>query len=171
MQNRSMDRRWGDILVITGLMVAMVLGCSWPSAYLRHSWTVENQFDNHEIFTKHQYFTGGTLEDPRAILVLKPDYQLDSPGWQPVTMTQEALAQWIDALKKDFFVGYNTFSNGAKVIVDKGEIAGYYYSVWEFPLVRMPGEKNIQLAVPRAEYRSTNRRTEFFTGDDSRDSH
>lgn len=171
MHKRLMDRPWSGILVITGLMAAMVLGCSWPGSHLRHSWTVESQFDGNEIFTEHQYFTGGTLEDPRAILVLKPEYQLDSPDWRPVSMTQEELAQWIGALKKDYFVSYNTFPNGAKVIGDSGEIAGYYYSVWEFPLVRMPGEKTVQLAVPRTEYRSTNRRAEFFTSDDSRDSH
>lgn len=171
MHKRLTNRREGGILIITGLIVALVLGCSWPGAHLRHSWTVDNQFNGNEIFTEHQYFTGGTLEDPRAILVLKSEYQLDSPDWQPVTMTQQALGQWIVALNKDFFVGYNTFSNGAKVIGDDGEIVGYYYSSWEFPLVRMPEQKTIQLAVPRAEYRSTNQRAEFFTGNDSRDSH
>lgn len=158
-------------MVITGLMAAMVLGCSWPGSHLRHSWMVENQFDESEIFTEYQYFTGGTLEDPRAILVLKPEYQLDSPDWQPVNMTQEELAQWVGALHKDSFVSYNTFSNGAKVISDSGEIAGYYYSVWEFPLVRMTEKRTIQVTVPRAEYRSTNTRAEFFTGDDARDGH
>jgi hypothetical protein len=132
---------------------------------------VENQFHNHEIFAGHRYFTGGTLEDPRAILVLKPQYQLDAPDWRPVTMTPEELAQWVEALKKDSFVEYNTFSNGAKIIDDNGNLAGYYYSVWEFPLVRMPGEKTIQLAVPATKYRSTNRRVEFFISDNPRENH
>lgn len=171
MHKRFMGRPWGCRLMVAGIMAAMVLGCSWPGSHLRHSWKVENQFDKHEIIAGHHYFTGGTLEDPRAILVLKPEYQLDSPQWQPATMMPDELAKWVDALKKDSFVKYNTFSNGAKLIDGNGAIAGYYFSVWEFPLVRMPEEKTIQLSVPRAEYRSTNRREEFFTGDDSRDSH
>ncbi len=162
---------WRTLWILIGLVVVAAMGCSWPGPYIKHDWSIENQFDGYEIFDGYQYFTSGTLDDPRAIVALKPDYALDSPDWTPVKMTPEELAQWIAALKKDSFVEYNTFPNGAKVIGEDGDVAGYYYSVWEFPLVRMPKEKTLVMAAPRAEYRSTNMRIEFSVGDDSRDSH
>lgn len=159
------------ILALAFFWMTAVFSCTWPGPHLQHNWAVEKQFDSYKIYPEHQYYTGGTLEDPRAVLALKTDYILDSPNWQKVNMTTEELERWIQALKKDSFVEYNTFSNGARVVGDSGEIAGYYYSVWEFPLVRIPKEKTILMAVPDAEYRSTNMRIEFFTGDDSRERH
>lgn len=154
-----MKNKLNNIIVACFLATAVamaVLGCSWPGPHLQHNKEVAVQFDGYRIYPGYQYYTSGTIEDPRAILALKPGYILNSLSWQRVDMTSRDIEQWVVAMKKDPFVDENTFSNGAHIIGSGGEIAGYYYSVWEFPLVRTEGEKTIAMNKPINNYRLTN---------------
>lgn len=147
------------------LLAALVLsGCSWPGAYIQHNLDVADRFNTYQVYPGCQYFTSGTLEDPRAVLALKSGYSLTSEGWQPVQMTSKELEQWVQALKKDSFAEYNTYSDGAQIIDDQGNIAGFYFSVWEFPLIRFTASKELILRKPAADYRLDNDRTEFLSG-------
>ena len=147
------------------LLVAMTFaGCAWPGAYIQHSWDTAAEFDAFQIYPGYQYYTSGTLQDPRAVLALKPGYTLHSTGWTPVEMTSEKLEQWVLALEKDSFVEYNTNANGAQLIDDQGNIAGVYFSVWEFPLIRFSESKELEIRKPAAHYRLDNDRTEFLSG-------
>lgn len=147
-------------------LVAALGGCTWPGPHLMHSWTVETQYDTYRLDPGYDYYTSGTLKDPRGILALKPGYTIDSKGWQPVKMTPSKLEQWVLALKKDSFVEYNTFSNGAEILGFNGEVVGHYYSVWEFPRVYMPDAKTVQIAKPWNDYRDTNERWKVLHGGD-----
>lgn len=154
-------------MVASGVIMAAILfGCAWPGPHLQHNSAVALHFDSFRIYPQYQYYTAGTLQDPRAILALKPGYILESPGWQAVHMTPELLAQWIGAFKADMFVDGNVFSDGANVIGLNGELAGHYYSVWEYPVVRVPKAMTIAVAVPRADYRRHNEKIRDFLSDD-----
>lgn len=148
---------WRAAGIIAALMAVAALGCTWPGPHLQHNAAVESQFDGYQIYSQYQYYTAGTLEDPRAILALKPGYTLESSEWQAVRMTPGELEQWISAMKNSDFVDYNQFPNGADLIGQNGEVAGHYYSVWRYPLVRTPADKTIALNVPIGEYRMTNK--------------
>ncbi len=155
------------IYLISALtMAAVVAGCSWSGPHLQHNTAVASHFDSYQIYPQYQYYTAGTMKDPRAIVALKPGYTLESPGWQAVDMTPELLARWIAAFKEDSFVDGNVFSDGANVVGLNGEVAGYYYSVWEFPVVRVPREMTIALSVPAADYRPYNEKIIDFLSDD-----
>jgi|GEM_PF-2843035 len=156
------------VAAMIGAVVLIAFGCSWPGPHLQQNWAVETQFDNYQLYPDYHYYVSGDLKDPRAVLALKPGYTLDSSGWQPVNMTVNDLEQWIQALKMDSLVEYNTFPNGANIIGSKGEIAGVYYSVWELPLVQMQDENTFLLVKPRAEYRSTSHWWEFSVDDNDR---
>lgn len=164
-KSRQIKRR-RQLLFMALAMAAMAAGCSWSGPHLQHNSAVGNQFDTYQIYPQYQYYTAGTLEDPRAILALKPGYTLASTGWQAVDMTPDLLARWIAAFKADSFVDGNVFSDGATVVAQNGEVAGYYYSVWEFPVVRVPKEMTIALAVPAADYRPYNEKIIDFLSDD-----
>lgn len=60
----------------------------------------------------------------------------------------------------------NVFPDGAKVIGHDGEPAGYYYSVWAYPVVRVPNATTITLAVPEADYRPNNEKIKDFLHDE-----
>ena len=85
------------------LLPAILMGCTWAGPHLQHNNAVTLHFDSFQVYPQYQYFTAGTLDDPRAILALKPDYTLDSPGWQAVRMTPALLEQWISAFQADMF--------------------------------------------------------------------
>lgn len=157
MRTSYLNANWSIAGIIAVLLAATALGCSWPWPYLQHNTAVERHFDGYQIYPQYQYYTAGTLDDPRAIVALKSGYTLDSPEWTAVSMTSETLEQWITALKKDPFVEDNELPNGANLVGRNKEVAGYYYSVWDFPAVRVAEEKTISMAVPLAEYRMTNR--------------
>ncbi|MEJ2155281.1 MAG: hypothetical protein P8X96_08080 [Desulfobacteraceae bacterium] len=156
-------------LVLALVLAATAAGCSWSGPHLQHNSAVASHFDSYEIYPQYQYYTAGTLQDPRAILALKPGFALESPGWQPVDMTPELLSQWIAAFKEDYFADGNVFSDGANVVGQNGEVAGHFYSIWEFPVVRIPKEMTIALAVPAAEYRPYNEKVIDFWADDHDD--
>ncbi len=139
------------------LIAAAVMGCAWPGPHLQHNSEVERHFDGYQIYPQYQYYTAGTLEDPRAIVALKEGYALDSPEWTKVSMTPDTLEMWITAMKKGDFVDENQLPNGAHLIGRNGEVAGHYYSVWQHPLVRVPEEKTIAMNIPLNELRNTNR--------------
>ena len=139
------------------LMAAAAMGCSWPWPHLQHNAEVERYFDGYQIYPQYQYYTAGTLEDPRAIVALKEGYTLDSPEWTKVSMTPDKLETWITAMKKGAWVDENQLPNGAHLIGGSGEVAGHFYSVWDYPLVRVPAEKTIAMNIPMAELRNTNR--------------
>jgi len=143
--------------IFASLVVAMAFGCSWPGPHLQHNSAVARYFDGYQIYPQYQYYTAGTLEDPRAIVALKTGYALESPDWSKVSMTPAKLEQWITALKRGAFVEDNQFPNGANLIGRNGEVAGHYYSVWEYPRVRVPAQKTIAMTVPMAVLRNTNR--------------
>jgi len=157
MQTSLAKTHFRAIGIIAALMAATALGCSWPGPHIQHNSAVDTHFDGYQIYPKYQYYTAGTLEDPKAILALKPGYTLDSPEWKAVTMTPGELEQWITAMKDSDFVDYNQFPNGANVIGRNGEVAGHYYSVWRFPLVRTPADNTIAMQVPIGDYRVTNK--------------
>lgn len=159
-------------LILGVLMVAFLAGCTWPGPHLQHNTAVESHFDSFQIYPQYQYYTAGTLKDPRAIVALKPGYTLESPGWQAVNMTPGLLEQWIAAFKEDSFVEGNVFPDGANVIGHDGELAGYFYSAWVYPVVRIPRKMTIALAVPEVEYRPHNEKViDFLSGDDDDRTH
>ena len=170
MKTLRSTRRRLTLSFLTLAMASIAAGCSWPGPHLQHNLAVESHFDAFQIYPQYQYYTAGNLNDPRAILALKPGYTLESPGWQTVDMTPELLAQWIAAFKEDSFVDGNVFPDGAAVIGYDGELAGHYYSVWEYPVVRVPKEMTIAQAVPDADYRRHNEKIKDFLygGDDGR---
>ncbi len=157
----------GWLAAFATIFATMILaGCGWQGAYIRHNWEVQDQFDAYQLYPGCRYFTSGTLRDPRGVLALKPEYKLNSDGWMPVAMTGGLLAQWLSALKKGTFVEYNTFSNGAQIVDDQGNIAGYYYSVWDFPRIRFSQPKELMIHKPFAQYRFDNNRAELLSDDD-----
>lgn len=143
--------------VLVAVITATVIACSWPGPHLQHNAGVDRYFEGFHVYPRYQYHTAGTLEDPRAIVALKPGYTLDAPQWRAVVMTPEKLERWIAALKKSAFVEYNQFPNGADVIGRNGEVVGHYYSVWSYPRVRVPQETTITMAVPLPQLRKFNR--------------
>lgn len=152
---------------LLAVMLTMALvGCAWSGPHLIHNWAVETQFDSYQIYPGYDYYTSGTLKDPRGVLALKPGYAMDSKGWQPVKMTPQNLERWVQALKKDSFVEYNTFANGARILGRNGVVVGHYYSVWEFPRVYMPDDKTVQINKPWNDYRDTNERWKVLHGGD-----
>ena len=160
---RDSKKYWwtGRLILLTAIVLA---GCAWPGPYIRHSWNTAAAFDAYKVYPGYQYYTSGTLNDPRAILALKPGYTLNSKGWQSVAMTPEKMEQWVLALKKDHFVEYNTYADGAQLIDDQGKIAGIYFSVWEFPLIRFSKAKELMIKKPAHDYRLDNDLTEFLSG-------
>ena len=159
-------KRPGRTVAVFGVLAAAILmGCTWPGPHLQHNTAVDYQFNSYQIYPQHQYYIAGTLKDPRAILALKPGYTLESPGWQAVNMTPELLERWIAAFNEDSFVEGNVFPDGANIIGHNGELAGYYYSAWEYPVVRIPRQMTIALAVPEVEYRPHNEKIiDFLSG-------
>jgi hypothetical protein len=143
--------------VLSTLAAILLSGCGWYGAYIRHNLEVADRFDTYQVYSGYDYYTSGTLEDPRAVLALKPGYAVTSTDWQPVAMTTEKLQEWVLALKKDPFVEFNTFSNGAQIIDDQGDVAGFYYSVWDFPIIRFSesGELLINKPLPVYRYHNT----------------
>ena len=144
-------------LLIILATVLVLSGCAWYGAYIANNLQVGRQFDTYQIYAGYQYYTCGTLEDPRAVLALKPGYALDSKGWQPTEMTPEKLKKWVLALKRVPFVEFNTFSNGAQIIDNDGNLAGYYYSVWSFPIIRFSKSKELLINKPQPVYRYYNK--------------
>jgi hypothetical protein len=152
---RYLKGKWELVAAI--LWVAMLLtGCSWYGGYIRHNLEVRNWFDAYHLYSGYHYYTCGTLEDPRAVLALKPEYTLNSDGWESVAMTADQLKVWVLALKKDPFVEFNTFSDGAQIIDNQGNIAGVYYSVWDFPIIRFSQSKTLLISKPKPIYRYGN---------------
>lgn len=140
----------------TLLLGLTVFGCTWPGPHIQPNREVAARFESLQLYPGYQYYISGTVEDPRAVAALTPGYKLDAPGWQAVEMTPGELEQWIRAMKKDPYVEYNVYPDGAFLRGFDGEIVGYYYSVWEFPLVKMPDEKTIRMIKPADNYRVNN---------------
>ena len=157
MQTSLIKTNLRAIGIFAALVAAAATGCAWPGPHLQHNSEVEHHFDGYRIYPQYQYYTAGTLEDPRAIVALKEGYTLDSPEWTKVGMTPDKLEMWITAMKQGKWVDMNQLPNGAHLIGRNGEVAGHYYSVWEYPLVRVPEEKTIAMNIPLAELRNTNR--------------
>ena len=153
--NKLFRYKWRGLL-LTPMAALFLSGCAWYGAYIGHDTEVGRQFDTYQIYPGYQYYTCGTLEDPRAVLALKPGYTLDAKYWQPVEMTSGKLKEWVLALKKDPFVEFNTFSNGARIMDDEGNVAGYYYSVWDFPVIRFSKSKELLINKPPPDYRYYN---------------
>jgi hypothetical protein len=135
----------------------LLWGCSWYGAYIRHNQEVADRFESYQLYPGYRYYTAGTLADPRAVLALKPGYQLKSTGWQPVEMTPDKLKTWVQALDKVPFADENMFPNGAQIIDDQGHIAGYYYSVWDFPIIRFSEANTLVMNKPPPNYRYYNK--------------
>ena len=139
------------------LFTAVLLwGCSWFGAYIRHNQKVADRFESFQLYPGYKYYAAGTLADPRAVVALKPGYHLRSAGWQSVEMTPEKLKAWVQALKNVPFAEDNTFPNGAQIIDAQGHIAGYYYSVWAFPIISFPVAKALVMNAPPPNYRYYN---------------
>ena len=147
-------KKRGLFLILTTALV--LSGCAWYGAYIVNNLQVGHQFDTYQIYPGYHYYTCGTLEDPRAVLALKPGYRLNSKDWQPFEMTSEKLKKWVLALKKAPFVEFNTFSNGAWIIDNDGNVAGYYYSVWSFPIIRFSESGELLINKPSPVYRYYN---------------
>ena len=149
------------------LMTVNLIACTWPGPHLQHNTAVDEYFNSFQVYPQYQYYTADTLKDPRAILALKPGYTLDSPGWQAVDMNPQLLESWISAFKKDSLLEGNLFPDGANVVSHNGELVGYFYSAWVYPVVRVPKAMTVAIAVPQDEYRPNNEKVlDLLSGDD-----
>lgn len=136
----------------TGLWMAgmLILSCAMGSrVYFTGSNDIAQEFETGTLLPDHQYYYGGPKAKPNAIVAIHKDYVLDSPHWH--LLTHFSAADLKSLAQTTIFVGgieYKTSPNGARIIVPGGEQAGVWYSAFEYPIIRMMGEKRLYIADP-----------------------
>jgi hypothetical protein len=123
-------------------------GCAaGSSGELRYTNEVTHMFQNHSISPAYNYYIAGPPQAPRAIIGLKPQYQLVNKLWQPVKPNTADL----DILHRPRPRRYwhsNQTPRGAWVIDQQGNQIGIWYSMYPSTSISVSKDRRVTVCSP-----------------------
>ncbi len=134
--------RW--LLACAGILA--LAACAGSYGTLQRSAEVDREFQSATVLGDYSYYYTGSYYKPKAIIGIRKDYTLVSKLWNPVELTAERLQGWIDQMTN--FKGYALRNLGSKILDDRGEAIGIWYSTEDFTTVRILGEKQVSVYPP-----------------------
>lgn len=144
------------IVWIVALSVIAV-GCASGGSHFKRAVSVADTFEQYELIPGYQYYISGGEYKPVAIVALRDGYELTTAHWRKVYPDREQLRKWIDRMRMQPGAEFNMEPNGARILNQKGDSIGAWYSVWATPLLKFQSEKTIAISRPMTVFPETNR--------------
>lgn len=139
------------------LAFMLSVGCTMSGPYFSRSFEVADEFEEGRLIENYSYYHFGRPHSPDALVAIRKDYTLTSPKWQPITVDERQLKEWVERMLNNPGAEYNSFPNGADIVNDEGEVFGAWYSVWQLPVLKFTGQKTFTISDPVAVFPMDNR--------------
>lgn len=130
------------------ILIIATNSCAVTTTYLAASNDVSHQFESGEVLQGYRYYYGGPQLKPNAVVAIGPGYRLESPHWHEMDVTSALLKKLINTITFVPDAEYKTTPNGARIFTPNGDLIGFWYSVFEYPQVRLIGKKKVYLSEP-----------------------
>lgn len=111
---------------------------------LQRSSAVNKIFQDYQILPGYRYYSSGLGEIPYAIIGIKDSYKLRKGLWREVQITKPLLRSWV--YQMDNLYGYPPY--GFKILDNKGEQVGIWYSSKQWTTVIIEDENQIAVFTP-----------------------
>lgn len=139
-------KRISWVIALLFLFLALA-GCAVPNqARLIRSGEVNRLVESATILPDHIYYYTGPEARPDAIIAIGDHYTLASKYWIRVDITEEILEDW--NLIIDNASRYRDYYEGYWILTPEGERAGFWYSQYEYSVIRFPDLSTIIVYTP-----------------------
>ncbi|MDL2268425.1 hypothetical protein LJC71_10265 [Desulfosarcina sp. OttesenSCG-928-A07] len=132
-------------------LVTLLISCATGNrVYFAGSNDIGRQFETAAVvLPEYRYYYGGPKAKPNAIVAIREDYELASPHWHPLDhLSAESLKKLVQTIIFVPGIEYKTSPNGAWIVALGGDRVGLWYSAFEYPVIRLTGEKQLYIADP-----------------------
>lgn len=107
-------------------------------------------FMDEKIVPGYRYYIYGEEAYPKAIIGIDEVYKLEGKYWEPIDITQAQLSGWIKQYKQVPTSSNVTDGNfkGIEILDPNGLRVGIWFSVFDWAVIKFPGDNVIQLSTP-----------------------
>lgn len=139
------------------IAVTMILsGCATGPVHFQRKQSASETFEQFWVLNDHQYYRFGRNHSPLALVAIQSGYRMVSPKWTPIDVDPEVIRVLVQKMLNQPGAEYNTEPNGAVILNDSGKTIGYWYSIWDLPVLRFTAEKEFTISDPATRYPHTN---------------
>lgn len=137
MNKKIIDSR----LIIVSLFVLIIgTGCASGYARLARDSDVTATFESYQVLEDHIYYYSGPDAVPHAIIGIHKNYTLKHPFWKKVDLTPQKLKDWLSLMNIEAY-DYQPLPNGSKILDEKGNQVGVWYSRFSITTVIIKGNQ------------------------------
>lgn len=104
-------------------------------------------FETYQILDGYRYYTSGGEDRPRGVIGIRKDYELRSSLWAEIPADRAALERSVRGLKEGAR-DMREFPAGSEILEPDGTLIGYWYSDKRATVVKMLGEKIVEIHPP-----------------------
>jgi hypothetical protein len=105
---------------------------------------VNDTFEKHEVLSDHNYYRSGPGNIPFAIIGIHKNYTLRKGLWTKIDLTTQLLRSYV--YQMDTIYGYPPY--GSKILDDKGNQIGIWYSSKQWTTVIMEEDNGVSVFTP-----------------------
>lgn len=138
----------GSLRIVAALFVIVsslvLFSCASVGTHgrLKSSSEVKQIFETYTVLPDHTYYYSGQAAQPRVVMGLHNDYQLQAKLWNKVDLTPEQLNKWINWQRTR--AGFDQRPNGFYMLDSDGKKIGVWYAFkdWRDTTVIKKGDGN-----------------------------
>ncbi len=104
-------------------------------------------FETYQIVDGYRYYTSGAEDRPRGIIGIRKDYELRSSLWAEIPADSKVLEKSVRGLREGAR-DMREFPAGSEILEPDGTLIGYWYSDKKAAVVKMLGEKIVEIHPP-----------------------
>jgi hypothetical protein len=142
-------KKQGSWTIVAGLIVIVswlvLVSCASVGTHgrLKSSGEVKQMFETYTVLPDHTYYYSGQAAQPRVVMGLHNDYQLQAKFWNKVDLTPRQLNDWINRGRTR--AGFDQRPNGFYILDSDGKKIGVWYALkdWRDTTVIKKGEGNL----------------------------
>ena len=145
LKNIRKQRSWkilAALFVILNSLVFFSYASVGTQGRLKYSSEVKKMFETYTVLPDHTYYYSGQTAQPRVVMGIHNDYQLQSKLWKKVDLSSEQLNKWINF--RTTSTGFDQRPNGFSMLDSDGKKIGVWYALvdWRDTTVIKKGDGN-----------------------------
>ncbi len=110
------------------MIVISLTGCTMSKyGRLESNRDITQSFETYQVLPKHKYYYRGASSNPRVIIGISENYELNLPMWPPIDTDSDDFRRLIDIVSLQG-MGKNITPWGFNILDHNGDYVGVWYS-------------------------------------------
>ncbi len=147
MARQRVPRRQPATLAVLLLGAIFFSSCALPQVTFRRDATVNAAFEKGRVLPGYDYYYSGPEAQPLAIIGIRHGLAFEPGFWQPITLTEKELRDWLWVLRNDTRSPRNRY-HGARIFAPDGTEIGVWFSFLDWVVAEVTPEGQVIVHTP-----------------------